>query len=756
MTSTKANPQDMAPMLKRCLAASFGLVLFGMGTIAQANELEEIGYATSPDGSVRIVLHLAEPASGAQAFTTADPPRIAVDLPDTSNRVKDRRIAIGNGATSAVSAIEAAGRTRVVVDLFQTASYDAYAEGSTYVIQVAGAKAVSGSNPGVSGLAADPAKRINGINPSLTKIDFRRAPDGAGRIVLNFDSEDAVVDLRTEGQKVIVELPGVTLPDSLRQKLDVVDFATPVHMIEPVLGGTPKIVATVGGLFKTSGYQTGGEYVLEVSPVGGVSAIASGGSSQGNSKQGEAEAVYSGTPVTFNFQDIPVRQVLQLVAQESNLNIVAADSVGGNLTLRLDQVPWDQALDIVLRAKSLDKRKDGNVIWVAPQSEIAAYEKAIDEARIAKEQGAPLVTEYIQINYGRAEDIAKLLTDEAKSGSQGGQQGGGSGNAARGFLSQRGSVSFDPRTNTLLLNDSADKVAEIKTLIALLDRPVDQVLIEARIVIANEEFARELGARFGVSGGHQDGNTTYTTSGSVAGSSALTAAAARNRLNGNGALGGIGAGLLNGALNQQLNVNLPVANPAGAIGFSILGADYLLDLELSALQKEGRGEVVSSPRVITSNQQAASISRGKEVGYLTITSTQTSQAPNVQFKEALLELNVTPTITKDGRVFLNIDVKKDEIAGYVDLGQFGRTPELDKRKVETAVLVESGQTVVIGGVYEFSSREDLSKVPFLGDVPVLGNLFRTKSRSRSKAELLIFVTPRILEIAGVPSAGDKG
>jgi len=729
-------------MLKRCLAVCFGIVLLGLGLSAQANELEEIGYATSPDGSVRIVLHLAEPATGAQAFTTADPPRIAVDLPDTSNRVKDRRIAIGNGATSAVSAVEAAGRTRVVVDLFQTASYDAYADGNTYVIQIAGAKAVSGTNSGTAGLAADPAKRIGGKNIALTNIDFRRTPEGGGKIVLDFDSDQAEVDLRTEGQKIIVQLPGMDIPSSLHQKLDVVDFATPVRTIETVSGGVPKIVATASGVFRTAAYQTGSEYVLEIVPVGGDNGVvAAGKGGSGGAEEGDG---YTGTPVTFNFQDIPVRQVLQLIAQESNLNIVAADSVGGNLTLRLDQVPWDQALDIVLRAKGLDKRKDGNVVWVAPQAEIAAYEKALADARIANEQAAPLITEYIQINYGKAEDIAKLLTEESKTNQQqGGQQDG---QQQRGFLSQRGSVSFDPRTNTLLLNDTAEKIVEIKKLIQLLDRPVDQVLIEARIVIANEDFARELGARFGVSGGRQEGSTVMTTSGTLGGAAAMTSAAGRNRLNGNSPLGGIGEALIGGVLDQQLNVNLPVANPAGSIGFSILGADYLLDLELSALQSEGRGELVSSPRVITSNQREAVINQGREVGYITVSGVGANAMPTVNFKEAVLELKVTPTITKDGRVFLDINVKKDEITGYVT-SSLGSTPELAKRLIQTAVLVESGQTVVIGGVYEFSSREDLAKVPFLGDVPVLGNLFRNKSRERSKAELLIFVTPRILAIA---------
>jgi type IV pilus assembly protein PilQ len=384
------------------------------------------------------------------------------------------------------------------------------------------------------------------------------------------------------------------------------------------------------------------------------------------------------------------------------------------------------------------------VIWVAPQKEIADYEKALADARLDMEQRAELKTEYIPVNYGRAEDIANLLTEEAKTASQGGQGGGSGGgqNMSRGFLSPRGSVTFDPRTNTLLLSETDEKIKEIKELIKLLDRPVDQVLIEARVVIATESFTRELGARFGISSARQEGNDTIIgTSGNVGSSSAMANAALANRLNGRPPLAGIGAAA------NALNVNMPVVNPAGAIGFSILGADYLLDLELSALQQERRGEVVSSPRVITSNQQKAEISQGQEIGYITISGQGGQMQQTVNFKEALLKLEVTPTITQDGRVFLNLTVNKDEITGWVR-SEVGDTPELAKRKVTTAVLVESGQTVVIGGVYEFTSSDDVKKVPFLGDVPFLGNLFRTKSKGSQKAELLIFVTPKILNVAG--------
>lgn len=739
MTSTKDTIQEAAAGAKRRLVGLLGTLALFVGLPASANVLEEISYATASDGSVRVVLHLADPVTGAQAFTTDDPPRIAIDLPGTSNRIEDRRIAVGNGATNSISAVEAGGRTRVVIDLFSQTAYQAYADGSSYVIEVAGTarSTAAGVTPG---LATDPAKRVAGRNAAVTNVDFRRTAEGAARIVLEMDSPNAIADLRSEGQNVIIDLQHVDMPETLRQRLDVTDFATPVRSIESTQSGNgSRVTVITTGPYETMAYQTGGQYVLEVSPQREEASADEAVAGLGR----EDEKGYTGTPVTFNFQEIPVRQVLSLIAQESGFNVVAADSVNGNVTLRLDRVPWDQALDIVLRAKSLDKRIDGNVVWVAPQSEIANYEKALAEARRDNELNAPLITEYIPINYGSASEIAALLTDQSKSGGQGASQGAGQ---TRGFLSPRGSVSFDSRTNTLLLNDTAEKIVEIKSLIALLDRPVDQVLIEARVVIASESFARELGARFGISSGRQEGdNTIITTSGSLGAASGMSSAAFANRLAGNPPLAGIGSGI--GEANR-LNVNLPVANPAGAIGFSILGADYLLDLELSALQSEGRGEVVSSPRVITSNQREATISQGREVGYVTTSGVGANATPTVNFKEALLELKVTPTITQDGRVFLNMGVKKDEIIGYVNLGELGSTPELARREVTTAVLVDSGQTVVVGGVYEFTSMEDITKVPFLGDVPVLGNLFRNKRKDQFKAELLIFVTPKVLNVAG--------
>lgn len=748
MTSMKANLPVFGRGLTRRLARAVGLFALAAAMPAAAqNALEEISYAPASDGSVQITLHMAEPVQGAQAFTTDEPPRIAIDLPNTTNRVSQRRIAIGNGATSAVSAVEASGRTRVIVDLFRTASYETRGEGSNFVITVAPGASMAAQAGVTPGLAADPAKRIGG-GAAISNIDFRRTAEGAGRVVVTFDGEGAVADMRTEGQTVVVDLPGVRLPETLRQKLDVIDFATPVQTVESNVRGIDTRVTLVnGGPFETLAYQSGNEYVVEVAPIAPEAAAAA------TSLTGELERGYEGKPVTFNFQDIPVRTVLQLIAEESQLNIVAADSVSGNVTLRLINVPWDQALDIVLRAKGLDQRRDGSVIWIAPQTEIASYEAAIAQARLDAEDRAELVSEYIPINYGNAEEIASLLTDESKQG----QGGGGSQGAqqSRGFLSSRGSVSFDRRTNTLLVNDSIEKINEIKALIVLLDRPVDQVLIESRIVIATEDFARELGAQFGVSGGYEDSNgNIITTGGGLNANNQMINSALLNRFNGSGTglpvgrPGRAGAGVLVPAITDRLNVSMPVINPAGRLGFAVLGADYLLDLELSALESEQRGEVISSPRVITANQREAVISQGDEVGYITVTpSAGATPIPTVQFKEALLELKVTPTITQDGRVFLSMNVKKDEVSGVLQ-SELGDIPTLAKRQISTAVLVDNGQTVVIGGVYEFSSREELRKVPFLADVPILGNLFRNKQRESNKAELLIFVTPKVLPVAG--------
>ncbi|KFL35819.1 hypothetical protein N788_07165 [Arenimonas donghaensis DSM 18148 = HO3-R19] len=704
---------------KRRWVLAMGALAVGMATSLSAlaaNVLQDVRYASAPGGKVDITLEFSEPVGDVQAFTTDTPPRIAMDLPETSNGLDKRRIVIGSGATSAVSAVEAGGRTRVVVDLFRPAGYTTRAAGNLLVLTVdAGVQANSlASGP-------DPTKKV-ATDLQVANIDFRRGENGAGRVILKFSGDGAAADLRTEDNRLVVDVANASIPEALRRRLDVTDFATPVKSLEPnANAGSTRLVIHTNGAVESMAYQTGNEYVIEVTPKRGAAqgpVVAGAPGRAAGAVDGDPETKrYAGRPVTFNFQDVPVRTVLQLIAEESGLNVVAADTVQGNVTLRLINVPWDQAMDIVLRAKQLDQRRDGNVVWVAPQKEIADFEQAVADARIANEVREPLVTEYIPINYGIAEDLAGLLTEDSK---QAQTTGGGGQNrgVGGGFLSPRGSVSFDSRTNTLLVVDIQSKVDEVRKMLSILDRPVDQVLIEARIVVATEVFARELGVMFGIqdrTGTLANSNETTTDSG--------------------------------------FQVSLPVNPAAGILNLSILRQDIALDLELSALEEEGRGEVVSNPRVITANQREAVIRQGDEVAYLTIQPATTPGAvaqATVEFKEVLLELKVTPTITSDGRVYLNLAVKKDEVSELIANPAGGFVPQIARREVSTAVLIDNGQTVVVGGVYEFSNREDLRKVPFLGDLPVLGNLFKNKTRGVEKAELLIFVTPRVLQVAHRP------
>ena len=588
----------------------------------------------------------------------------------------------------------------------------------------------------------DPAKQLP-ARIEVADIDFNRGEGGSGKLTLRFNHPGAMADLQNEASRVVIQVPNATLPASLQRPLDVSDFATPVEDIQARAGaGGATIVLDTRGDYETMAYQSGNQYIVEVMPRAAPQQLATVEAQSGNGVALPGERTYSGQPVTFNFQDVPVRTVLQLIAEESNLNIVVSDTVAGNVTLRLINVPWDQALDIVLRAKGLDKRRNGNVVWVAPQAEIATYEQNIQDARMAIENSAELQTEFIPVNYANAEEIARLLTESSRTS---GSSAAGAGQSG-GFLSPRGSISADARTNTLLVIDIPDRVAEIRSLVMQLDKPVDQVLIEARIVIATESFARELGAKFGITGA--DGDYNDQSSVGVGATTGDSRDNARSRAD--AIAGGDPSGRYAINPDSGLNVNLPTSfTNAGSLALSILNAGYMLDIELSALQQEGRGEVISNPRIVTSNQKEAIIRQGQEVGYVTIAPSQGAGAipiPNVQFKDVLLELAVTPTITNDGRVFMNLVVKKDEIEGFVDTS-IGDVPTISTREVTTAVLVEDGQTVVIGGVYEFRDREDVTKVPFLGDLPFIGNLFRSKGRSHEKAELLIFVTPKVMRVA---------
>ncbi|HKR76348.1 MAG TPA: type IV pilus secretin PilQ [Rhodanobacter sp.] len=728
----------------RCLLSL--LLLAGVGLsqavlAAGSSTLKDISYTTLPGGSVQLHLNFAGAVPQSRIFTTDNPARIAIDFADTGTTAQ-RHTDIGQGATSGVSAVSAGNRTRVIVELMRPASYQSAIEGNSLVLTVA-----NGSAPQTAAVPApvqhsvttaaiiDPSKHLpanaaGGL--SVTGVDFRRGANGQGRVLVSFSGPGADAQMRTIGDKVEVSIPNASVPANLAQRLDTLDFATPVQSINTRAGAAGGVQMTIAtkGVVDTSAWQEGNQYVVEV-------AAKKGNASAGDGKLAlDQHPAYTGTRATFNFQDIPVRSVLQLIADTSHLNIVAADSVTGSITLRLVNVPWDQALDVILRAKGLDKRRDGNVIWVAPQQELAKYEEDIAAARMKAEDNAPLVTTYIPISYGKAADIAKLLTTDSKQSTGGGGASAGGASVSRGFLSARGSVSYDERTNTLLLNDTAEKTEQIRKLVAELDKPVQQVLIESRVVIASDDFTRELGVKWGANGQRTNPSGQVLQVGGALGSTL-------------GNNGGTTGGTTSGTLGSGgLNVNLPVSNStaSGVLGLAILGKNYALDLELSAAQTEGRGEVISSPRVITANQQEAVIRQGQEIGYVTyqggIGGTAAPTA-SVQFKDAVLELKVTPTITADNRVFLAINVKKDSLAKFLSTPN-GTVPQINTQSVNTAVLVDNGQTVVLGGIYEINKNNTVTKVPGLGDIPGIGFLFRNTYRNNTKAELLIFVTPRIL------------
>ncbi|RDS82550.1 type IV pilus secretin family protein [Dyella psychrodurans] len=714
-------------LASRCLMAIMVLGAAAWANAAAATStLQNITYKTLPGGRVELRMNFdSSQVPQPSIFTTDKPPRIAIDFPDTANDAA-RHQDIGTGTTSGVSAVSAGGRTRVVVELMQASSYKSHVEGNSLVMVVNNGVA---AQPITTASTIDPSKALpSAMNgPSITNIDFQRGANGGGRVLINFNGSGANANMHRSDNNIAVDVENAQLPASQAQRLNVLDFATPVQSITP--RSTPNgahLDIAFSGDVETSSYQTADQYVVEVTPKK---------HDTKTDKLGPgAEPAYTGNRVTFNFQDIPVRSALQLLADVSGLNLVASDTVGGSVTLRLVNVPWDQALDVILRAKDLDKRRDGNVIWIAPQKELADYEQSLADARFKAEDTAPLVTTYVPISYGKAQDIAKLLTTGSLQGIAGGSTGAAS--QHHGFLSTRGSVSFDIRTNTLLINDTAEKTVELRTIIAELDRPVQQVLIESRIVIATDDFERDLGVQWGVSGNRANPSGQVLQVGSSIGG-------AQGNNGGSNNPPTLGAG--------GLAVNLPATPTTGtasSLAAAILGKNYALDLELQAAQLEGRSEVVSSPRVITANQQEADIRQGQEIGYVTYQNSVggggATGTATVAFKDAVLELKVTPTITADSRVFLAINVNKDSLDKYITVPGSGQVPVIDTRSLNTSVLVDNGQTVVLGGIYEVNKTDTIYKVPGLGDIPGLGVLFRSTQRINDKDELLIFVTPRIL------------
>jgi type IV pilus assembly protein PilQ len=703
-------PRPARAIRTAALVALAGLLACtAQGALAQSR-LTKVEVQSQPGDQLEVRLIHDGAAPEPVTFTIDNPARLAVDLPGSNVALDSRRVDVNAAGVSSIVAAEASGRTRVVFNLDRMRPYTARAAGNTVYVTVgtAGSAATQPAVRAVSGATAASASTY-----ALQKVDFRRGPDGSGRIVVKTNDPHVQANLKQEGGRVVVDFPRTTLSDGVSRRYDVVDFATPVSSFDvaPTANGS-RIVVSATGDYEQVAYQSDRDYVLELRPKAKQAVV------------DPSKREYKGERLTLNFQDIETRAVLQLLAETSGQNIVVSDSVQGNVTLRLQNVPWDQALDIVLRTKGLDQRREGNLIYVAPSEELAAREKQQLESRKALTELAPVRTEYLQVNYAKASDIAALIKSQGKAS----------------LLSDRGSVAIDDRTNTLLLQDTADRLADIRRMVQTLDIPVKQVLIEARIVIVNDNFSRELGMRFG---GAYVGNNGKDGLWYV-GSQGLNAADGDTGpvIQPKGSLvSGGGKSVATQSVPDRYMVNLPVANPAGRLAMTLLGANYVVDMEISAAQKEGRGEIVSAPRVITANGKEASIEQGVEIPYQEAAS---SGATTTQFKKAVLSLRVTPQITPDDRIILDLSVSKDSVGDILPSATGGSVPSIDTREINTQVLVNDGQTVVLGGIMETERRDTVDKVPVLGDVPGLGTLFRRKGKTDDKKELLVFVTPKIL------------
>jgi len=708
----------------RFTATAFALVLMFCGLAANAqegNRLQDIQVQSLPGQRIELKLIMSGDAPEPLAFTIEDPARIAIDLPETSLGLSSRRRDVNLGPLDTVLTAEANGRTRVVLNLDTMVSYDIRRSGNTVYVTLGADdddSTVTTSFAGNESSAAPVSYAASGSNRAISSIDFRRTRDGGGRVLISLTDASTPVDIRQEGGRVVAVFKDTSLPAELMRRLDVVDFATPVTTVDTLrTNADTRIVITAEGKYEQLAYQSDTEFTIEINPA----ATQAEESSNLFSETKE----YEGQRLTLNFQDIETRAVLQLLAETSGRNIVVSDTVQGNVTLRLRNVPWDQALDIVMTTKGLDMRQNGNVILVAPAEEISARETADLEARQAIVELEPLYSEFLQVNYAKGTDLAALIS---------------AGDSDNALLSSLGCVAVGDRTNTLLVQDTAERLQNIRRLVRTLDIPVRQVLIESRIVVVNDDFSREFGVRLGFTGVTDQGtNGLVSVTGNSAGSGTIVDSALANLAD---PLNGTPFPVTAPNIDDRYNVSVPIANPAGSFALAVLDSDYIVDLELTALQTEGRGEIVSTPRIITANQKEARIEQGVEIPFQQSAS---SGATTTQFKKAVLSLTVTPQITPDDKIIMDLLVHKDSVGELTPSATGGLVPSIDTRSVETQVLVSDGQTVVLGGIYETERRETVNKVPFLGDIPGLGYLFRSTSNTTNKAELLIFVTPRILE-----------
>lgn len=723
--SAKRNP-SMNSSLSRL---SISLLVAMLSPAVLAANLQALDVAALPGDRVELKLSFDEPVTAPRGYTIEQPARIALDLPGVANKLGAKNRELGMGNARSVTVVEAKDRTRLIINLTNLAPYNTRTEGNNLFVQVGtgvattaaapvSAPAVAPSAPATATPVAAPAapKVFGTVNKSINNIDFQRGDQGEGNIVINLSDASVSPDIQERGGKIILNFNRTQLPEALRVRLDVKDFATPVQFVSASgTGDDASIVIEPVGAFDYLAYQTENKLTLSVKPL-----------TEEDAEKRQAERfAYTGEKLSLNFQDIDVRSVLQLIADFTDLNLVASDTVAGNITLRLQNVPWDQALDLVLKTKGLDKRQVGNVLLVAPAEEIAARERQELESQKQIAELAPLRRELIQVNYAKATDMAKLFQSVTS--------------ADGGVPDDRGSITVDERTNSIIAYQTQERLDELRRIVAQLDVAVRQVMIEARIVEANVNYSKALGVRWGGTLGNAGSRwRSYGKDGNLG-----------IEEDGTGNCGPF-AGTCSRPTTEDNNspvpfVDMGVQNSTSGIGIGFITNSAIIDLQLSAMESSGNGEVVSQPKVVTSDKETAKILKGQEIPYQEASS---SGATSTSFKEAALSLEVTPQITPDNRIIMEVKVNKDS-ADYQRALDGGGAPPINKNEVNAKVLVSDGETIVIGGVFENTQTKATEKVPFLGDVPYLGRLFRRDIVNDNKTELLVFITPRIMNTSAV-------
>ena len=699
------------------------LFMFASSSFAQQGALlTEIVHSSLPGGNVQINIisdgHLVKPGS----FSTDSPARIALDFFGAKRDLSNNTIQVNSGKVNSIVAVETPDRTRVIINLTDSARYEVFPASNGYAVKVYNDEALTDG-----AVAPKPFARRPDISPetTITNIDFRRSPNGGGSIIVDMSDDKATVDTRARDGDIIIDILNVNIPSDLERRLDVIDFATPVQSVDSFQNSNNvRMVVIPKGKQQHISFQSGNRFTLTVDPIVETKEDADAAE--------DAALGYVGERLSINFQNIDIRSALTVIADFTGINFVTSDSVDGEITINLKDVPWDQALDVIMTAKGLRKRQTGNVIWVAPVAEIVEVERAELAAQELLLEKSPLVSEVIRVNYAKADELVEVIQAADQNQGGGGQQGsvGASSGGTDSLLSPRGSVTVDLRTNSILVQDVATRVTELRALISQLDKPVRQVLIETRIVEANDDFSKELGARLGFQRIQQNGNTQVAGSGSIVGLAEQDVTSDDGIFDTSiGQLGGLSVDL--GASGIGTAQAASYAVDLFRTGSSFAG---LISLELSALEADGRGKVVASPKLITTNQQEASISQGIEV-FVNVEGGD-GGAGSLEVIEAELQLIVTPQITPDDRVIMDVEINQDSL--------IGGTQAVSTTQIETQILADNGETVVVGGIYSEDISESITKVPFLGDVPYLRNFFRQKSVNRNRTELLIFLTPKII------------